>query len=257
MTSVVRHSDRYPSVVAPDDLEREVQQLGRRIGGLAGRGHVRLGGGAWTERLLDWALASPEFKNQLFRLVDVLPACTNDADVVRHLEEYLEGVDAPRLVDTGIAVADHVPFGAHLSARVARRGVTRMARQFIAGETPSEAMPRLARLWRAGEASTVDLLGEKTLTAAEADAYADRVDQLLATLVDATASWPDDPALERDPWGVVPRANVSVKPTALTPRFDPLDHDRAVADAFARLRPILEHAHARVQPCTSTPSTTR
>ena len=37
-------------------------------------------------------------------------------------------------------------------------------------------MPRLARLWRAGEASTVDLLGEKTLTAAEADAYAARVD---------------------------------------------------------------------------------
>jgi RHH-type proline utilization regulon transcriptional repressor/proline dehydrogenase/delta 1-pyrroline-5-carboxylate dehydrogenase len=35
-----------------------------------------------------------------------------------------------------------------------------------------------------------------------------------------------------------------VKPTALTPRFDPLDHDRAVADAFARLRPVLEHAHA-------------
>jgi len=41
------------------------------------------------------------------------------------------------------------------------------------------------------------------------------------TLVEATASWPDDPALDRDPWGLVPRANVSVKPTALTPRFDP------------------------------------
>ncbi|MBV8950008.1 MAG: proline dehydrogenase family protein [Actinobacteria bacterium] len=225
--------------MAPDDLEDEVQRLGRRIGALAGRGHVRLGGGAWTEHLLDWALASPEFKNQLFRLVDVLPACTDDADVMRHLEEYLECVDVPRVIDTGIAVAERVPFGAHLSARAARRGVVRMARQFIAGETPSEAMPRLARLWRAGEASTVDLLGEKTLTATEADAYAARVGELLDTLVQATASWPDDPALERDPWGVVPRANVSVKATALTPRFDPVDRDRSVADAFTRLRPVL------------------
>ncbi len=240
----MRRGGRYPSVVAPDDLEREVQRLGRRIGELAGRGRVRLGGGAWTEQLLDWALASAEFKSRLFRLVDVLPACTDDADVVRHLEEYLDGVDVPRLVGTGIAVADHVPFGAHLSARVARRGVVRMARQFIAGETPPDAMPRLAALWRAGEASTVDLLGEKTLTATEADRYASRVDELLAVLVRATGSWPDDPALERDPWGVVPRANVSVKPTALTPRFDPLDRDRAVEDAFARLRPVLLRARA-------------
>ncbi len=238
------HGRRYPSVVAPDDLEAEVQRLGRRINDLAGRGHVRLGGGAWTERLLDWALSSPEFKTQLFRLVDVLPACADDTDVLRHLDEYLEDVDAPRLVDTGMAVADHVPFGAHLSALVARRGVARMARQFIAGETPAEAMPRLARLWRAGEAATVDLLGEKTLTAAEADDYAGRVADLLATLVHAAAAWPDDPALERDPWGPVPRANVSVKPTALTPRFDPLDHDRAVEDAFRRLRPVLETARA-------------
>jgi RHH-type proline utilization regulon transcriptional repressor/proline dehydrogenase/delta 1-pyrroline-5-carboxylate dehydrogenase len=224
-------------VIAPD-----VRRLGLRIGELAGRGHVRLGGGAWTERLLDWALASPEFKNELFRLVDVLPACADDDDVVRHLEEYLDGVEAPRLVDAGIAVAEHVPFGAHLSARVARRGVTRMARQFIAGETPADAIPRLARLWRSGEASTVDLLGEKTLTAAEADHYAARVDDLLATIVEATASWPDDPALERDPWGVIPRANVSVKPTALTARFEALDGDGAVADALARLRPILQRA---------------
>jgi RHH-type proline utilization regulon transcriptional repressor/proline dehydrogenase/delta 1-pyrroline-5-carboxylate dehydrogenase len=226
------------------ELEPEVQRLGRRIAELAGHEHARLGGGAWTERLLDWALASPDFKQQLFRLVDVLPACADDADVLAHLEEYLDGIDVPPLVGTGIAVAEHVPFGSHLSAHVARRGVLRMARQFIAGATPQEAMPRLARLWRAGEASTVDLLGEKTLTATEADAYASRVDALLTTLVDAAAAWPDDPVLERDPWGPVPRVNVSVKPTALTPHFSPLDHDDAVADALARLRPILVRARA-------------
>src|SRR6516165_10791727 len=128
---------------ARPDLEPEVQRLGRRIAELAGSEHVRLGGGAWTERLLDWALASPDFKQQLFRLVDVLPACVDDADVLAHLEEYLDGVDVPPLIGTGIAVAEHVPFGSHVSAHVARRGVLRMARQFIAGATPQEAMPRL------------------------------------------------------------------------------------------------------------------
>jgi RHH-type proline utilization regulon transcriptional repressor/proline dehydrogenase/delta 1-pyrroline-5-carboxylate dehydrogenase len=224
------------------DLEPEVRRLGRQIGELAGHEHARLGGGSWTERLLDWALASPEFKQQLFRLVDVLPACKDDADVLRHLEEYLDGVEAPRLVGTGMAVAERIPLGAHVSAHVARRGVVRMARQFIAGESPATALARLGRLWRAGEASTVDLLGEKTLTAAEADGYAARVEALLAALVAETASWPADPVLERDPWGPIPRANVSVKPTALTPRFNPLDHDFAITDALDRLRPVLVRA---------------
>ena len=52
-----------------DGLEAEVRRLGRHIGELAGREHVRLGGGAWTERLLDWALSSPEFKQQLLEVI--------------------------------------------------------------------------------------------------------------------------------------------------------------------------------------------
>src|SRR5204863_8558095 len=114
--------------------------------------------------------------------------------------------------------------------------------QLIAGATPDEALPRLEQLWRAGEAASVDLLGERTLTEAEAARYAARVDEMLRALIAATARWPAVPLLERDPWGPVARVNLSVKPTALSPRFAPLTEREGLAEARARLVPILRHA---------------
>jgi RHH-type transcriptional regulator, proline utilization regulon repressor / proline dehydrogenase / delta 1-pyrroline-5-carboxylate dehydrogenase len=227
-------------------FEPEVQALARRIaeGGRSEHAHVyRMSW--WTDRTLEWAMRHPPFKTQLFRFVDVFPACRDDADVLRHLEEYFEGtegVDVPKALDLGIDVAEHIPFGAHVSAAVARRNIRRMARQFIAGATPAAALPKLARLWRRGEASTVDLLGEKTVITAEAERYAARVDELLDTLIAGAASWPDRPHLETDPWGGLARANVSVKPTALSPLFGPLTAREGLDEARTRLRPIVARA---------------
>jgi RHH-type proline utilization regulon transcriptional repressor/proline dehydrogenase/delta 1-pyrroline-5-carboxylate dehydrogenase len=225
-------------------FEAEVQALARRIaeGGGRERAHVyRMSW--WTERTLEWAMRHPEFKTQLFRFVDVFPACRDDEDVLRHLEEYFEGIDVPKALDLGIDVAEHVPFGAHVSAGVARRNILRMARQFIAGADPGAALPKLARLWKRGEASTVDLLGEKTVVAAEADRYAARVAELLDALVTGSAVWPEQPHLERDPWGSLPRANVSVKPSALSPLFGPFTAAEGLAEVRDRLRPIVRRAH--------------
>src|SRR5262249_12387197 len=132
--------------------------------------------------------------------------------------------------------------GAAVTATVARRSVLRMARQFIAGPTPRRALPRLHRLWTRGEAATVDLLGEKVVTDAEADRYAARIHELVDALLAGTREWPVRDALERDPWGDVPRVNVSVKPTALSPRFVPTSGAEGVADAMRRLGPVLDIA---------------
>jgi RHH-type proline utilization regulon transcriptional repressor/proline dehydrogenase/delta 1-pyrroline-5-carboxylate dehydrogenase len=196
----------------------------------------------WSERMLEWAMSHPSFKTQLFRFVDVFPATTGDADVLRHLDEYFSEADVPRTFDLGLEVADHVPFGKAAAASVARRNITRMARQFIVGADPAAAVEGLERLWRAGSGFTVDLLGEKTVTDAEADAYAARVDDLLSALVDATRGWPPDDHLERDDLGPLPRVNVSIKPTALTSFHDPLSRDDALVQAKVRLRPILRRA---------------
>lgn len=194
--------------------------------------------------MLDWAMSHPEFKTQLFRFVDVFPACRDDDDVTRHLGEYFDGVEVPRALDLGLEVAEHVPFGfgAHISTSVARRNVTRMARQFIAGSTPIEALPQLAQLWEGGEACTVDLLGEKTLTRSDAARYAVRVEEMLNVLATATGDWPERSHLESDPWGAVPRVNISVKPTALAPRFHPHTREEGLAEATSALRPVLRRA---------------
>lgn len=229
-------------------FESEVQALARRIAEGGGREHARVYRMSWwTDRMLEWAMRHPEFKTQLFRFVDVFPACRNDDDVLRHLEEYFEGVESievPKALDLGIDVAEHVPFGAHISAAVARRNILRMARQFIAGASPSAALPKLARLWRNGEACTVDLLGEKTVITADAARYAARVDELLDVLSAGSASWPERPQLETDSWGTLPRANVSVKPSALSPFFGPLTARDGLDEALARLRPIVGRARA-------------
>jgi len=228
-----------------DALEREVQAIARRIAeaGASERAHL-FHLGRWSERILDWALANPEFKTQLFRFVDVFPAGRDDEDVLRHLTEYFEGIEIPRALRLGLGLAERVPLGARVSAVAARRNIMRMARQLIAGSTAEGALPPLERLWRAGEAFTVDLLGEKTLTERDARHYAERVGRMIDALVAATADWPAAPHLEHDPWGRVPRVNVSVKPTALSPLFAPLTARDGLGETLTRLRPILIRARA-------------
>lgn len=192
--------------------------------------------------MLEWAMSHPSFKTQLFRFVDVFPATHGDADVVRHLGEYLTGPDTPRTIDLGINLAEHAPFGKAVAAALARHNIAGIAHQFIVGSSPHEVTDGLRRLWDAGSAFTVDLLGEKTVTEAEADRYAARVADLLDTLIAETEAWPASLRLDSDDQGTVSRVNVSVKPSALASRYAPLTGDQGLDQAAARLRPILRRA---------------
>ncbi|HEY2300452.1 MAG TPA: proline dehydrogenase family protein [Acidimicrobiales bacterium] len=224
-----------------DPLDRDTVALARRIGelGAGEEAHVyRMSW--WSDRMLEWAMSHPSFKTQLFRFVDVFPAMRGDADVLRHVREYFEGENVPRILDLGVGLADSMPFGAPVTAGVARRNIRRMAEQFIVGIGPSEAVDGLHRLWRQGSGFVVDLLGEKTITDAEADTYASRVSDLVATLLSSTATWAPDDHLERDDLGPLPRVAISIKPTALATRYGPLTRRDGLSAAKGRLRPILK-----------------
>ncbi|MGI8683779.1 MAG: L-glutamate gamma-semialdehyde dehydrogenase [Acidimicrobiales bacterium] len=226
--------------------DSDVGALARQIAELGAGERARVFNMSWvSERMLGWAMSHPSFKTQLFRFVDVFPATGDDADVLRHIDEYFEGAGAPKVMELGIDLAERMPLGPRLSAGVARRNIERMAEQFIVGATPARAMPGLHRLWRAGSAFTVDLLGEKTVTEADADRYAARVDELLRTLLDGTAAWAPDDHLERDDLGPLPRANISIKPTALASLYSPLTRSEGLAQAQARLLPVLTLAAER------------
>src|SRR5688500_11541503 len=230
----------------PAALDKAATALARQLAELGGEERSGIVSSSWwSERMLEWAMSHPSFKTQLFRFVDVFPATTDDDDVVRHLDEYLHGgTDVPRALDLGLELAEHMPLGKAAAAGLARRSITRVAEQFIVGQTPAGAVAGLARLWAGGSAATVDLLGEKTLTEAGADRHAARVGELLLTRTAAAPRWAANPCLETDDLGPLPRVNISVKPTALATRYAPLTRADGLAGAKARLRPVLAEAAA-------------
>jgi RHH-type proline utilization regulon transcriptional repressor/proline dehydrogenase/delta 1-pyrroline-5-carboxylate dehydrogenase len=94
-------------------------------------------------------------------------------------------------------------------------------------------------------AASVDLLGEATMTAGEADRYAARCSDALSELSPAHGEWPSRPILERDSAGSLPRANLSVKVSALTPLLRPDAPELGKRDAAGRLRALLRDARER------------
>ena len=193
-------------------------------------------------RAMEWATRRPGFKTRLFRFVDVVPACRDASDTASHLAEYLQHPDSPMLVRTGLRLTDRLPGGDRLATGTATFGIRQMARQFIIGADLPDVVERLAQLWEAGFANTLDLLGEKTLTDIDADSYARRVGEALGALTDAAPRWPQRSLLENDPWGGLPRVNVSVKPSALSAKITNQTMELGVAQAADRLEPILEAA---------------
>ena len=180
----------------------------------------------------------------LFRLVDVVPACRGPDDLARHLTGFLGELDeAPAPVEAARRLGDSRAGRLALGAAAAA-GVQHMAHRFIVGETPSDALAALGGMWRQGIASSVDLLGESTVTAAEADAYARRCADALDVLTAASRRWAPRPVLEADGAGTVARVNLSVKVSALTPLLRPEAPERGRADAGERLRPLLRRARA-------------
>jgi proline dehydrogenase len=89
---------------------------------------------------------------------------------------------------------------------------------------------------------SLDLLGEATVTVSEADRYAERCADALRSLHDASTTWPERPRLERDSAGRVPRVNLSVKVSALTPLLRPEAPELGKRDAGERLGPLLRLA---------------
>src|SRR3954469_23456968 len=204
------------AVRVPDD---EVLAVGREIAAAfpSGRRPMK----ALDDKAMDLASQDAQLKAALFRFVDVVPACRNLDDLARHLSGFLDEVpDAPPPLEVAMRMSQSKPGRAALGAAAAA-GVKHMAHRFIVGETPREATKVLQDLWRSGAASSVDLLGEATVTTAEADRYAQRCAQALDELAQVYRGLPERRHLEHDSGGRLPRANLSVKVSALPPMLRP------------------------------------
>jgi len=225
-------------------LEREIQRLGHTL-------HQRLGGKAasffrpayWEGLLMDWALRDPALKADLFRLVDALPALRSSTQIARHAREYLLADE--RSLPTGLTLALRAtknPLAASLSAFIIRQNVRQMAGRFIVGKDARQARTKLKKLWDQGFGFTIDLLGEATMSESESAIYAQRYDDLIEYLPGETAKWKVSPILDRGPAGPIPRANISLKLSAMDHLLDAADPDGGVERLLKRVRPLLLRA---------------
>jgi proline dehydrogenase len=163
-------------------------------------------------------------------------------DLARHLTAYLEEVgERPPPIEAAMRMSGSKPGRAALGAAAAA-GVRHMAHRFIVGETPGAALKTIRHLWEHGAAVSLDLLGEATVTQAEADRYAARCMDALETLAEAAPRWPARPSLEADSIGPLPRVNLSVKVSALSPLLRPEAPEVGREDAARRMRPLLARA---------------
>ena len=194
------------------------------------------------DALMGMAAGDSGLRAALFRFTDVRPACHGVRDLGEHLVGLLEeGRPASRPGRALLLAARPRPLRP-LTAVAAGAGVQRLAHRFIAGPSVQAALPALAAAWREGVAASVDLLGEASVSEAEADAYVQRCLEALRALASGAAGWPARPTLEADGLGPLPRANLSVKVTALTPDIRADAPRRGIDDAVGRLRTILRLA---------------
>ncbi len=173
--------------------------------------------------------------------------CTPISAVRRHLAEYLA------------EAGDHVPWWLRLAIELAPPGSAReswlteaarfsagiMARKFIAGATPSEAIETVVSLRRQRLAFTADLLGEAVISELEADLYQQTCLTLIRDLDGPIGRSPEIPLIDRDQHGPIPRVNLSLKLSSLTAHFEPIHAEKSIESAAARLRPILRLARER------------
>ena len=198
----------------------------------------------WDDRILSWAMADESVKVQMFRFVDVLPMLGHHEQVARHLQEYFEEVDE-HLPSAARLFVEHAGPNTVLGRALAvnaRSNARRMADRFIAGHTSDEVLQSVTKLRKQGFAFTLDLLGESVVSEPEAIRYKNSYMDLLSELDEPVNGWSEEPLIDHDHRGPIPRLNVSLKLSAVYSQFKPIDPLGTAEAVKKRLRSILRRA---------------
>ncbi|MHC5114299.1 MAG: proline dehydrogenase family protein [Planctomycetota bacterium] len=223
-------------------LERDVLRIGAE---LIERARKKKAGvlttAFWSDKLMDWAMKDEAFKVQLFRFVDAFPRLKTPQQVHEHFVDFMNqpGVTLPPGFGVGMKAGGLLK-GA--MTRTLTGKITGMAEKFIAGRDGQEALPVLKKLWSKGVAFSVDLLGEASVSAREAEAYQRTYLDLVRELPAEVADWPERPLIENDHLGPIPRTNVSVKISSLLAHVDPINAAGAIDALSEALAPLLAEA---------------
>ncbi len=200
----------------------------------------------WEEKLLQQLMADERFRVQALRFVDVLPALRSDEELARHVQEYFGDLKLPlpELTRWGIERAQG-PIASHLLGMAVRTAIHGMAGRFIGGADVRGALHAVETIRREGMAFTLDLLGEATVSEAEAAAYHAKYLHLLESFAPRVHGWRPNPLLDRVNGRPAPRFNLSVKVSSLYSQLSPVDPEGSGTALKERLRPIFRAAQAQ------------
>ncbi len=222
-------------------VESRIRAYGQEIFARIGGRPMPLTRRFWDDWIMSFAMGNDALKVQLFRFVDTLPYLNDPNEVGRHLREYLTEAKSalPWWARASIGLIPQSGFAGRMLSKRAKASAETMARKFIAGSNVREAIDAVMRMRDESMAFTIDLLGEATITEAEADGVQKQYFDLLNGLSPIVNAAPEVPIIDRDDRGPIPRVNVSVKLSALFSQFDPIDPVGTSRVVRNRLRSIL------------------
>lgn len=225
-------------------FEDRVHQKGSQIFHTASkqkRGFLSL---SLDEHLMEWAMKNEALKVQLFRFVDVFPMLKTPEDIVGHLKEYLgdSASGFPLAGKLGLDMASMGGLAAKTMAAAVRHQIAEMAHRFLAGSNIQEALQVVENLRKQKMTFSMDILGEATVSDAEAEVYRNQYLALIRGLAEKAQHWEDLPIIDSADNKPLPKVQVSIKLSALYPQFEPADPDGTAYAVKERLRPILNLA---------------
>jgi len=197
----------------------------------------------WEEILFQKLMGNEQLRVQLLRFVDILPSLTNDKDLSRHLYEYLGKEDLPIPGFAKWAIEhSRSQMTAHIAAGAVRTAMHSFAKRFIGGANVNDAFLTIKQLRHENMCFTLDLLGEATLSRAEAEEYHAKYIQYLKCLSPLVNQWKPNPLLDTINGRTFPRLNLSIKISSLCSQIDPVDIEGRAKTIKGRLRQILQTA---------------
>lgn len=213
------------------ELEERIQIIGHQLWAEMQSQSTTAGQG-WINRLIVQLMADSQFRLQALRFVDTASVLVDDIEMVRHFREYFSDMDEgqlPQLLAWGIRRSTKLSLPT-LVAPVIRAAVRRVAHRFIAGEDVKGALKAAGQLQGRGINASLDLLGEATVSEAEAVRYQQAYLNLIEGVSRATPRFVD--------------LNLSVKVSSLFSQISPVDSDGSIMVLAERLRPICHAAMA-------------
>jgi len=225
-------------------LEKDILDLGQQITTLMKKEQPGIfNKDFWSGRMLELTMKDPRFKVEMFRFVDVFSILKTKDQISQHLKEYFlrPGLDFPTAIQLLIKGMSS-SLGLFLGGGTMTSQITDMAKRFIVGADVEEAISVCAKLRAEKVGFTADLLGEAAVSEHESGVYLSRYQEAIEAISLAANHWSDEPLLDQDSLGAIPKVNVSIKLSSLFSAIDPLAFEHSVSTLYHRLLPVFVQA---------------